>query len=1338
MTSVGVGMAASLRRLSKRIRGPLCRAQVVLVALALALGQLLGALSPVAAYADEGVTVTFSNGGTATMNPDGTITGVCSLHGVYNDDHEGKLVTLPDGTVQWATCNDEYEGFHDPSQHHRFPKNGDYTFTATPNGGGGYTIVVNSATTMADGSASDYDHDIVYVYPYMEFPVQNLRIELWEPELNGDLRLEKTSANPAITNGNACYSLAGAWYDVYSDSSLTNSVGLIVTAQDGTGSLTGLTAGTYYVRERTAPKGYALDDRTYTVNVEAGKTVANGQAATLRVSDVPQNDPVGMIAMKLDAETGGASPLGAGSLEGAEFTVRYYDNTDGRTTGTPKYEWVFRTDANGYARFQEGSKVSGPAIPTSSTGISTLPLGTVWVRESKAPEGYLLPEPNEPDVQVIRPDGQLELVSAFVEPTPETTAKYEPVKRGDLAFNKIDAAQQAVPRVAFSVTSVTTGESHIIVTDDNGQASTEASWSPHSDNTNANDAALRDDGTVDDALLDPDAGVWFTGTTEVETSPDDALGALPYDTYEVTELRSAANEGLSLVSFRVVVSRDGLTIDRGTVTDAASPQVHTTLTDADGNHVVPASGVVTLVDTVEYNDVTPGTEYTLYGELYDNATGESLGITSSATFTPTQPHGSTEVTFEVDTDALQGTALVAFEELFIGTTPVASHTDIEDEAQTVSIPEIATTLEDAEGAKEAPSVGMVTLVDTVDYKGLIPGQAYGLIGELYDKATGESLGVVAGGSFTPTESEGTAEVTFEVDGSILAGKSVVAFETLYLEGREVAVHADLEDEAQTVTVPKVGTTLTDEGGYHEALGQSGDTLTIVDTVDYEGVVPGASYTVEGELYDRATGESLGITASAQLVPEVSSGQAELTFEVAYDDVVGTSFVAFETLLDANGRVVAEHADLDDEGQTVRVPSGRTMLVDVTGSHEALADEPLVLVDTITYAGLIPGTTYTVTGTLMDKATGEPVEVDGKPVTATSELTPTEESGRAQVTFEVPGSVVAGKSVVAFETVTNDGRDVIVHADLDDEDQTVTVPKIGTTLAAEDGSKEVKATGTVKLVDTVSYENLIPGQEYMLSGILNDQKTGEALKDADGNAIHAEAKFTPEKASGTVEVTFEVDASLLAGKSVVAFETLTQDNRTVAVHADINDEAQTVTFPGIRTSLGTESGTKVVTTTGTVKLVDTVSYENLTPGKEYTVTGTLMDKATGQPLKDGSGKEVTATAKFKPSKATGTVKVTFQLNSTGLTGKTAVAFETLTRDGVEVAVHTDINDADQSVNFNPTAPTARTPQRTTQGGTTSKMPSTGGNSLVAPAFAIIGVAGLAWVAHEVVARRKREE
>jgi len=1333
MTSVGVELGASMRRLTKRVREPLRKAQVILVTLALALGQLVGAIAPIAAYAEEGTTITFSNGGTATLNSDGTITGVCNLHGAFSDDHEGKLVTLPDGTVRWATCNDEHEGFHDQADHHRFPRNGDYSFTATPKGGGKYLVIVNSARTMADGSRSDYDHDIVYLYPYMEFPVQNLRIELWEPELRGDLKLVKASANASMTNGNACYSLAGARYAVYSDPSLSDKVGEIATDANGEGSLTGLVAGTYYVKETVASRGYALDAQTHTVKVEAGKTVANGQAATLNVTEVPQNDPVGMIAMKLDSETGQSSPLGAGTLEGAEFTVRYYDNTDGNTDGSPKYEWVFKTNANGWANFTDSYKVSGPALPTSSSGYPTLPLGTIWIRESKAPEGYLLPDTNTPDVQVISSDGTAETVRTFVEPTPETTAKYEPVKRGDLAFNKIDVSQQVLPRVAFSVTSVTTGESHIIVTDDNGQASTEASWSPHSDNTNANDAALRDDGTVDDALLDPDAGIWFTGTTEVETEPDDALGALPYDTYEVTELRSSANENLSLVSFRVVVSRDGRTIDRGTVTDSAAPQVHTTLADADGNHVVPAGGVVTLVDTVEYNDVRPGTEYTLYGELYDKATGESLGITSSATFTPTQPYGSTEVTFEVDTDALQGTALVAFEELFIGTTPVASHTDLEDEAQTVSIPEIGTTLGGADGAKEVPSVGMVTLVDTVSYKGLVPGQAYGLVGELYDKATGESLGVVAGGSFTPTETEGTAEVTFEVDGSILAGKTVVAFETLQQEGREVAVHADLEDEGQTVTVPKIGTTLTDGEGHHEALGQPGDTLTIVDTVGYEGLVPGTSYTVEGELYDRATGESLGITSSAQLVPEGASGQVELAFEVTYDDVVGTSFVAFETLLDADGKAVAEHADLEDEGQTVRVPSGRTTLVDVTGSHEALADEPLVLTDTITYAGLIPGTTYTVTGTLMDKATGEPVEANGKAVTASAEFTPSEESGRAQVTFEVPGSVVAGKSVVAFETVANDGREVIIHADLDDEDQTVTIPKIGTTLAAEDGTKEVRATGTVKLVDTVSYENLTPGQNYTLSGVLNDQKTGEALKDADGNAIHAEATFTPEQATGTVEVTFEVDASLLAGKSVVAFETLTRDSRTVAVHADINDEAQTVTFPGIRTSLGTESGTKVVTTTGTVKLVDTVSYENLTPGKEYVVTGTLMDKATGQPLKDGSGKEITATTEFKPSKATGTVKVTFQLDATGLTGRTAVAYETLTRDGVEVAVHADINDADQSVTFKPASPTARTPQRNT-----TKMPSTGGNSLVAPAFALLGVGGFAWVAHEIATRRKREE
>jgi len=219
----------------------------------------------------------------------------------------------------------------------------------------------------------------------------------------------------------------------------------------------------------------------------------------------------------------------------------------------------------------------------------------------------------------------------------------------------------------------------------------------------------------------------------------------------------------------------------------------------------------------------------------------------------------------------------------------------------------------------------------------------------------------------------------------------------------------------------------------------------------------------------------------------------------------------------------------------------------------------VLVDTVSYDNLRPGATYVMTGRLVDAISGNAiVDEENAPIVATAEVVPTEAAGSVDVRFEVPAAAVAGKRVVAFETCSSNGTNVAVHADLHDESQTISVPKIGTTARdATTGTNVSYASARTTIVDTVSYEGLIPGSEYALAGELHlIGKNGQ-----DAVIATAETSFVPNETSGVANVTFEVDTSELRGRSVVAFETLSHDGRTVAIHADASDANQTVVIEG---------------------------------------------------------------------------------------------------------------------------------------------------------------------------------
>ena len=220
----------------------------------------------------------------------------------------------------------------------------------------------------------------------------------------------------------------------------------------------------------------------------------------------------------------------------------------------------------------------------------------------------------------------------------------------------------------------------------------------------------------------------------------------------------------------------------------------------------------------------------------------------------------------------------------------------------------------------------------------------------------------------------------------------------------------------------------------------------------------------------------------------------------------------------------------------------------------------------------------------------------------------------------------------------------------------------------------------------SYNHLIPGKEYVLKGALMDKNTGKAFTE-NGEAVTAETVFTPETPNGTVTVSFTFNSRLIKeNTSLVVFETLYKDGKELAVHADIEDEDQTVkvTVPGIGTK-ATVNGEKSAAAKGDITIEDTVSYKNLTVGKEYTVKGILMDKATGKPFLV-NGKEVSSEVTFTAEKKDGEITVCFTFDGSTVTKQTdIVVFETLYRDGVEIAAHADIDDGGQTVTLTPPAP-----------------------------------------------------
>lgn len=517
-------------------------------------------------------------------------------------------------------------------------------------------------------------------------------------------------------------------------------------------------------------------------------------------------------------------------------------------------------------------------------------------------------------------------------------------------------------------------------------------------------------------------------------------------------------------------------------------------------------------------------------------------------------------------------------------------------------------------------------------------------------------------------------------------------------GKLLYSHSDLNDENETFYVPKVQTVLTNTANDHYFTTAAGSTL--VDTVTYSGLKPGRAYTLTGKLMDKDTGKAATdksgkeITGTATFTPSTANGTAKVNFSFDGSNLKGKTLIAYETLngisvaygIASSKKDLAIHKDISDADQSVTNMSLSTTAKDQkSGTKQVTLSRTAKIDDTVSYKGAIRGTSYKINGTLMNKSTGEAaVDGDGKPITASGVFTAGSATGTATVTFTFNTNGMAGGAYVAFEEVyeTTGGKETLwgTHMDLNDEAQTVYVPSISTNLIDEDSQTNYTyIRDNVKAHDLVTYEGLIAGKTYKLTGTLVEKSTGKTFVDANGKTATITQTFTPDSDSGSVDMVFDINPSNLKTSALVAFETLSCNGEQVTIENDLDNEQQTLHFPILSTTAkGKVSGKNYVDIGGDMSIIDTIKYEGVQYGMTHTIKSYLVDKTTGKIVQDDNGNDIVKTTEWEPEATQGSIDVEIPVTGKKLAGRTLVVFEEIYLGDAMIACHKDINDANQTI------------------------------------------------------------
>lgn len=736
------------------------------------------------------------------------------------------------------------------------------------------------------------------------------------------------------------------------------------------------------------------------------------------------------------------------------------------------------------------------------------------------------------------------------------------------------------------------------------------------------------------------------------------------------------------------------------------------LVDSTKTNVAPADEKVDVTDTVTLHNLVAGTKFTLVGKVSD---GENIKVENEVEFTAKGDDETVSVPLKgLNLTEYAGKSLYVICELKYDGEVIATHNeDGTDPDEKFYVPAVETNAIDATTNTQYSILDKTQIIDSVKYSNLPTEYEYELETTFVDSATGEEikkteiekdpywnmlkdLGYVTdetssdstgnsvaedtgkivsevGKAFKrtqvlkPEKMDDTVNVTFDIDPRSfnLEGKTITIRQVIKLNGVAVAKHTDKDAESQQISFPTGSTLAVDNTSHNHTIAPTKD-ADVVDTIFCKNLATGISVDFYGIAIDKDTNKPVELNGKPVVVKQsetISKADQEVQLHYVVDGtkLKGKRLTSFVFAV-YNGKIVFKHTDPNSAEQSFSFSSLRTkFLDDKNGTHATMLTEDVHQTDTVTLDGLTKGERFTLKGVVYNKSTRKPMLVDGKQVTNSIDFTAKGNSEEVALKYQYNGLKLdayhkdKNDDLVSFVYLYKDGILIDKEEDFDSFDQTIKLPSCGT--SASDGITKLHvgyASKTAIFRDSVDYYNLIVGDWYSTTLTLHLNKDGKdagPLKDANGNLITATVKFQAKTTDGSVKVEVKYDASLLAGETITAFETIRTKGYEVCGHTEITDEGQQIHYPELKTSAKNSKDNSQHVKEGEVaKIVDTVNYSKLDSSVAYKVVTEAWDYNTQQ-IVVSDGKKVRKVTELhvdskKPENGSFDVSMSFKTDGLG--------------------------------------------------------------------------------------------
>lgn len=736
------------------------------------------------------------------------------------------------------------------------------------------------------------------------------------------------------------------------------------------------------------------------------------------------------------------------------------------------------------------------------------------------------------------------------------------------------------------------------------------------------------------------------------------------------------------------------------------------LVDSTKTNVAPADEKVDVTDTVTLHNLVAETKFTLVGKVSD---GENIKVENEVEFTAKGDDETVSVPLKgLNLTEYAGKSLYVICELKYDGEVIATHNeDGTDPDEKFYVPAVETNAIDATTNTQYSILDKTQIIDSVKYSNLPTEYEYELETTFVDSATGEEikkteiekdpywnmlkdLGYVTdetssdstgdsvaedtgkivsevGKAFKrtqvlkPEKMDDTVNVTFDIDPRSfnLEGKTITIRQVIKLNGVAVAKHTDKDAESQQISFPTGSTLAVDNTSHNHTIAPTKD-ADVVDTIFCKNLATGISVDFYGIAIDKDTNKPVELNGKPVVVKQsetISKADQEVQLHYVVDGtkLKGKRLTSFVFAV-YNGKIVFKHTDPNSAEQSFSFSSLRTkFLDDKNGTHATMLTEDVHQTDTVTLDGLTKGERFTLKGVVYNKSTRKPMLVDGKQVTNSIDFTAKGNSEEVALKYQYNGLKSdayhkdKNDDLVSFVYLYKDGILIDKEEDFDSFDQTIKLPSCGT--SASDGITKLHvgyASKTAIFRDSVDYYNLIVGDWYSTTLTLHLNKDGKdagPLKDANDNLITATVKFQAKTTDGSVKVEVKYDASLLAGETITAFETIRTKGYEVCGHTEITDEGQQIHYPELKTSAKNSKDNSQHVKEGEVaKIVDTVNYSKLDSSVAYKVVTEAWDYNTQQ-IVVSDGKKVRKVTELhvdskKPENGSFDVSMSFKTDGLG--------------------------------------------------------------------------------------------